>query len=284
MQAVAVVRNMALQHHEFKLRLREVERLRLFVQAGMAEWEMHNASLKKSELACRRLELEARESAERAARAEAERDTARHEAAMAKLVTEGTVNTRAQIESELPRVQSALVLAEEARWRAEFEHEAAQEALKKAEEENDLLADEKVALIIELGVLKDDFSAFRDKAAVDREVIEAEFDSCGDTLFNYGYDCCAFTYNICGSKPQIPDGMPNPSVPLTAEFFANPRCPPGPSAAASTLDPIAVGGEDRSENSLAAIDEEAVLPMDQEETGLPTDQEKAILPTDLPTE
>ena len=284
MQAVAAARNMALQHHEFELRLREVERLRLFDQAGMAEREMHNALLKKSELACRRSELEARESAERAARAEAERDTVRHEAAMAKLATEGAVNTRAQIESELPRVQSALVLTEEARWRAEFEHEATQEALKKAEEENDLLADEKVALIIELGVLKDDFAAFRDKAAVDREAIEAEFDSSGDTLFNYGYDCCAFTYNICGSKPQIPDGMPNPSVPLTAEFFANPRCPPGPSAVASTLDPIAVGGEDHSEKSLAATDEEVVLPMDQEETGLPTDQEKAILPTDLPTE
>ena len=125
--------------------------------------------------------------------------------------------------------------------------------------------------------------------------------SSGDTLFNYGYDCCAFTYNICGSKPQIPDRMPNPSVPLTAEFFANPCCPPGPSAAASSLDHIVVGGEDRSENSPAAA-EEAVLPMDQAgmvlptdqagmvlptdqaETVLSTDQEKAILLTDLPTE
>ena len=69
MQAVAAIRNMALQHHEFELRLRDVERLRLFVQVGMAEREMHSASFKKSELACRRLELEARESAERAARA-----------------------------------------------------------------------------------------------------------------------------------------------------------------------------------------------------------------------
>ena len=67
MQAGDVVRNMALQHHEFELQLRDVERLRLFVQAGMAEREMHSASLKKSKLACRRLELEARESVERAA-------------------------------------------------------------------------------------------------------------------------------------------------------------------------------------------------------------------------
>ena len=73
---MTVVRNMALQHHEFELRLRDVERLWLFVQAGMAEREMQIASLKQAELACRLLELEARESAERAARAEAKRDTA----------------------------------------------------------------------------------------------------------------------------------------------------------------------------------------------------------------
>ena len=64
--------------------------------------------------------------------------------------------------------------------------------------------------------------------------------------------------------------MSNPSVPLTAEFFANPRCPPGTSATASSLDPIAVCGEDRSENSPAAA-EEAVLPMNQAEMVLPTD-------------
>ena len=61
MQAVAAVRNMALQHHEFELLLRDAERLRLYVQAGMAEREMQSTSLKKAELECRRLELEARE-------------------------------------------------------------------------------------------------------------------------------------------------------------------------------------------------------------------------------
>ena len=228
---------------------------------------MHSPSLKKSELACSRLELEAREFGERVARVKAERDTTLHEAAMAKLATEGAVNTRAQIESELARVQSALVLSEEARWKAEFDHGAAQEALvtageayKKAEEENDHLVDEKLALIIEPRALKDDFVAFWEKATADREAIEAEFDSSGDTLFNYGYGCCAFMYNICGSKPQIPEGMPNPSVPLTAKFFTNPCCPPSASAAAFTLNHIAVSGEDRSENSPSATGEEAVLP------------------------
>ena len=88
---------MALQHHEFELRLRDAEQLRLFVQAGMVEREMQSSSLKKAELACRRLELEARESDERAARAESKRDAACHEAAMAKLATEGAVNTQVQI-------------------------------------------------------------------------------------------------------------------------------------------------------------------------------------------
>ena len=37
---------------------------------------------------------------------------------MAKLATEGAVNTRAQIESELARVQCALVVVESARLRA----------------------------------------------------------------------------------------------------------------------------------------------------------------------
>ena len=60
-----------------------------------------------------------------------------------------------------------MALAEEARRREEFEHGAAQEALaiageacKKAEEENSHLADEKLALVIELGALKDDFATF----------------------------------------------------------------------------------------------------------------------------
>ena len=86
---------MALQHHEFELRLRDAERLQLYVHSGMAERETQSASLKEAELTCYRLEIEAKESAERVARAEAERDAARHEAGLAKLQIEGAVNTRA---------------------------------------------------------------------------------------------------------------------------------------------------------------------------------------------
>ena len=203
--------------------------MRLYVQAGITEREMQSASLKKDELACRRLEQEARESAERATWAEAERDATCHEAVMAKLAIEGAVNTRAQIEYELARVQRALALTEEARQRAEFKYGAtreelalAGEACRKAEEENGRLTDERISLVMELGAVKDEFTSFQEKAAADRETMEAEFDSSGDVLFNCGYGCCVFTHNICGSKPYIPDGMPDPSVPLTLEFFANP--------------------------------------------------------------
>ena len=90
-------------------------------------------------------------------------------------------------------------------------------------------------------------------AVTNRETIEAEFDASGDTLFNYGYGCCVFTHNICGSKPQIPDGMLDPLVPLTLEFFANPRCPPSILSSAPTLDPGAVSKEECLENSPTTV-------------------------------
>ena len=82
--------------------------------------------------------------------------------------------------------------------------------------------------------------------------MEAEFDASGDTVSNYGYDCCVFTHNICGSKPQILDGMSDPSIPLTPEFFTNPRCPPSTLSAAPAPDPTVVGKEEHSGNSPTA--------------------------------
>ena len=63
------------------------------------------------------------------------------------------------------------------------------------------------------------------------------------------------------SRPQIPDGMPDPSVPLTPEFFAKPRCPPSTSSAAPAPDPAAVSREERLENIPTAAREEATLSM-----------------------
>ena len=65
--------------------------------------------------------------------------------------------------------------------------------------------------------------------------------------------------------------MPNPSVPLTADFFANLRCPLGASATASS-DPVVVSGEDHSANSSSAAGEEVALPTE------------VVLPTGPPAE
>ena len=55
--------------------------------------------------------------------------------------------------------------------------------------------------------------------------------------------------------------MPDPSVPLTPEFFANPRCPPSISSVAPTLD-LAVGSEkEHPETSSTAAGEEENLPI-----------------------
>ena len=173
------------------------------------------------------------------------------------------------MESELTRVHHALVVAESSRLRAEFEREVAQKALSlageactKVEEENSHLTDERLSLILELETIKDDFAALWEKAITDREAMEAEFDVSGDTLFNYGYGCCVFTHNICGSKPQIPNGMPNPLVPLTPEFFAHPGFPPSTLSTAPSSDPATVSREERPENSPTTAGEEATLPMD----------------------
>ena len=44
------------------------------------------------------------------------------------------------------------------------------------------VAEGKLALVIELKAVKGDFAAFREKASADREMMEAAFDSSGDTL------------------------------------------------------------------------------------------------------
>ena len=91
--------------------------------------------------------------------------------------------------------------------------------------------------------------------------MEAEFDASGDTLFNYGYGCCVFTHNICQSKPQIPDGKPDPSITLTPEFFANPYCPPSISTAAPASDPAAVSKKQCPKDIPTAVGEGATLSM-----------------------
>ena len=90
-QAITVVRNMSLQHHEFITRLRDAERLWLYVESRLFAREFLDPSLKEAQLTIRRLELEAKEAADRA---ETERDAARHEVAMARLEIEAAGSAR----------------------------------------------------------------------------------------------------------------------------------------------------------------------------------------------
>ena len=251
MQVITAIQNMSLQHREFINRLRDVERLRLYVQSGLSTQESLDASLKDVQMIVQRLELEAKEAADKEAWAEEERDAARHETAMARLEIEAVGNARAPVESELSRVQCALTTSEGGWLKAESELEflqqalaAAKEACRKAEEENGRLTDERLSLVMEPGATKEDFAAFREKSSAEKSALEAEFDASGDVIFNYGYGCCALAHDIRGSKPMIPIGMLDASTALTPDFFSNPRCPPGSSSALPAADPVEIIGED----------------------------------------
>ena len=83
-------------------------------------------------------------------------------------------------------------------------------------------------------------------------------------IFNYGYGCCAFIHNICGSQPEVPYGILNTSKPLPSEFFINPRCPP------SVVPPEAASIDGRPGEATNVPEREApttVLETDNSEAG-----------------
>ena len=97
------------------------------------------------------------------------------------------------------------------------------DARRKAKDEASRLAVERLSLLLELGTSKDEVFALQVQALKLKKALEEGF----DVIFNYGYGCCAFAHNICGSQPVVLDGMPDTSKPLSLELFINPRCPPG---------------------------------------------------------
>ena len=152
---------------------------------------------------------------------ETKKDASRHETVMARLETEAAGNARAQVELELSRVQCALTTTDGGRLKAEYELDlarqalvAANEAYRRAEEENSHLTDKRMSLLMELGAIKEDFATFRAKSSAEKLALEAEFDASSDVIFDYGYGFCAFAYDIRGSKPMILAEMPNTSTPL----------------------------------------------------------------------
>ena len=188
-------------------------KVRLYAQSVASDHRALSASLAEAESSSQHWESEARGSVERMARAEAERDIAPHDAWMARMDAEVAGNAQAKVEFELARVQNALAAAEEAR--------------RKADDEVSCLTDERVSLLLEHGTCKDEVFAIRAEALKENRDLEEAYEDGFDVIFNYGYGCCAFAHNICGSQPKVPDGMSNTSKSLTLEFFINPRCPLG---------------------------------------------------------
>ena len=101
---------MTSQHQEFQSRLRDAERLWLYAQSVVSYHRVLSASLAKAESSSRRWENEVKESVEKVARAEAERDASRHNASMARMDADEAGSARANVESELARVQNALAV------------------------------------------------------------------------------------------------------------------------------------------------------------------------------
>ena len=118
---------------------------------------MLNASLAEAESRSQRWEKEAKESVEKVARAEAERDAARHEALKARMDADVGGSANVKVESELARVQNALAVAEEAR--------------QKVKDEASRLAVERVSLLLELGTSKYEMFALQAHALKEKKAL-----------------------------------------------------------------------------------------------------------------
>ena len=110
---------MTYQHKEFQTWLRDVERLRLYAQSIIFYHRALSASLAEAESSFRGWENEAKESVDKMVRVQGKRNTARHDASKARMDADSIGNVRAKVESELARVQNALAVVKEARWKVE---------------------------------------------------------------------------------------------------------------------------------------------------------------------
>ena len=82
-------------------------RLWLYAQSTVSDHRALSASLVEAESSSQRWEKEAKEGIEKVARAEAERDAARHKASMACMDADAAGSAKEKVESELARVQNA---------------------------------------------------------------------------------------------------------------------------------------------------------------------------------
>ena len=159
-------------------------------------------------------EQEAKVDAKKIKRAEEEREEAKHEANVARLVTTTVGDAKARVEDDLARVLDALVAMEEDERRLKIEISR--------------LAIERMSLLLKLKASKDEVSSLHSQAGKDKESMEKDYQKSLEFIFSYGYGCCEFKHSIGKNQLEIPDGMPDSADPFPLEFFVNPRCPPAP--------------------------------------------------------
>ena len=108
-------------------RLEDAEKLRLFSRVASEKQKALESSLEEAQAASRALEASLEEAkfeakrwerlaggeAERASRAEGERDAARHEASTSRLAAEAAGDAKARVDDELARVRISLISEEE---------------------------------------------------------------------------------------------------------------------------------------------------------------------------
>ena len=208
-------------------RLEDAEKLRLFSRVASEKQKALESSLEKAQAASQVLEASLEEAkfeakrweglaggeAERASRAEGERDAARREASTSRLAAEAAGDAKARVDDELARVRISLINEEE-RGR-EAKAEIARLKVEYASLQSSLEEHQREAAVR------------RSQEEVERKKTKEDYLRCLEDAFAYGYGCCAFAHNIRNDQPAVPSGMPPFGEPLPASFFEDPRCPPG---------------------------------------------------------
>ena len=224
---MTAARNLVRQQREMCERLEDAEKLRLFSRVASEKQKALESSLEEAQAASQALEASLEEAkfeakrwerlaggeAERASRAEGERDAARREASTSRLAAEAAGDAKARVDDELARVRISLI-SEEERGR-EAKAEIARLKVEYASLQSSLEEHQREAAVR------------RSQEEVERKKTKEDYLRCLEEAFVYGYGCCAFAHNIRNDQPAVPSGMPPFDEPLPASFFEDPRCPPG---------------------------------------------------------
>ena len=152
---------MARQYWELHPRMEDVEKLGLYAQSTVSKHHPLDVTLVKAKNRSKNWEWKAKVGAEKIASAEKKRDEAKEEAQIARLAAVVAGDAKAWAKDDLARVQDALVVAEEARHKAEAKVAR--------------LEVERTSLVLEIGATKDEVSSLQSQADKDKEAMEEDY-------------------------------------------------------------------------------------------------------------